>query len=281
MEKYFLRVTVLAGFFFMLILSFPAVAVSQLYFPPADTKAEKSSPKRSLNINFLTIDEILKAQKKLGSDIYVQISNTSQGQPSEVQAVVLGNTMYVTWIGNGTTVFLAKVQGKGAVLNSPVVLSPKAISLNNTVNASNLQISVEHNLVAITWLAVKADTGLSTVDGSLSRDGVNFHSFQISTNVYNASAPFQPNAHFVIYIVHDDPNDDKNPCGPPGPPRPPLDRYALLDNNTSTTTVTIPDLLDSSSSNNATTTSNSGQQISEAISLPGRPPDIVCLYRWA
>lgn len=273
MGKYLLRLAILAAFFFILVLSLPNAAVSQLYFPPNDgTKVEKPLSKRSFNIDFLTIDEVIEAQKRLDSDIYVQISNASQGQPSEMQAVVMRNTMYVTWIGNGTTVFLAKVQGKGAVLDSPIVLPPKAISLNNTLNASNLQITTERNLVAITWLAVKADTGLSTVDGSLSRDGMNFYSFQISTNDYNASAPFQPNSHFVIYKVQDDPNDDKDPCEAPRPHLPNTDTTSL--NNTNTTTIPSP------LNRNTATASNSGQ-FPEAIILPGRPPDIVCLYRWA
>jgi hypothetical protein len=170
---------------------------------------------------------VIAAQEELGPNIYLQLSNASQGSPSEVQAAtvtnetvtnetvtnetVRDNNMYVTWIGNETTVYLSVVPTSGPGLEDPgledqIPSSAKPISLNNTMNASNLQISTLPGLISITWDAIDADSGLQNVYGSLSRDGINFNSFQISSGLNNASSPQQPDPRFVLYNETGDPD---------------------------------------------------------------------------
>ena len=203
------------------------IAASQLYFPPPsnNTKLSSSSSIASLvppQVHFPTEEEVIAAQEELGPNIYLQLSNASQGSPSEVQAAtvtnetvtnetVTDNNMYVTWIGNETTVYLSVVPTSGPGLEDPgledqIPSSAKPISLNNTMNASNLQISTLPGLISITWGAIDADSGLQNVYGSLSRDGINFYSFQISSGLNNASSPEQPDPRFVLYNETGDPD---------------------------------------------------------------------------
>ncbi len=200
-------------FLCLLIVNIQPLVASELYFPPGNNTRLSSSSNTSLEspqVHFPTEEELITAQQELGPDIYIRLSNASQGSPSEVQAAtvtnetvtnetVTDNNMYVTWIGNETTVFLSVIPANAPGLEDQIPSSAKPISLNNTVNASNLQISTLPGLISITWDAIDADTGLQNIYGSISRDGMNFYSFQISSGLNNASNPWQPDPHFVLY----------------------------------------------------------------------------------
>src|SRR5215217_543280 len=215
MDKSFPQLSVATILLCLLIMNVQPIAASQLYFSPPsnNTKLSSSSSNTSLeppHVYFPTKEEVITAQQELGPDIYLQLSNASQGPPSQVQAATVTNAtvtnatvtesnMYVTWIGNGTTVFLSMIPGNVSGLEDQVPFPAEPISLNNTMNASNLQISTLPGLTSITWDAIDADTGLENIHGSLSRDGMNFYSFQISSGLNNASNPRQPDPHFVLY----------------------------------------------------------------------------------
>lgn len=214
MDKSFPQLLFATIFLCLLIVNTP-IAASQLYFTPPGDNAGLTSPSSDASlepplVHFPTEEEVITAQQGLGPDLYIRLSNASQGSPSEVQAAtvtddtatnetVTENNMYVTWIGNDTTVFLSVIPANGTGLEDQTSSSAKPISLNNTVNASNLQISTLPGLISITWDAIDADTGLKNVYGSLSRDGMNFYSFQISSGLNNASNPWQPDPRFVLY----------------------------------------------------------------------------------
>jgi hypothetical protein len=270
MDKSFPLLSVAPTIFLcLLIMNVQPIAASQLYFPTPsnNTKLSSSSSNASLeppHVYFPTKEEVITAQQDLGPDIYLQLSNASQGPPSQVQAATVTNAtvtnatvtnatvtnatvtesnMYVTWIGNGTTVFLSMIPGNVSGLEDQVPFPAEPISLNNTMNASNLQISTLPGLTSITWDAIDADTGLQNIYGSLSRDGMNFYSFQISSGLNNASSPRQPDPHFVLYNETGDPD---SVCSGPQ-----LD----ADANTSTNS-----------------TSTAGTE--------GRSEEFVCRYRW-
>jgi hypothetical protein len=226
----------------LLIVNIQPIAASELYFtPPGNTTALSSSSNASLEspqVHFPAEEEVITAQQDLGPDIYLRLSNASQGSPSEVQAATptnetstseppMDNNMYVTWIGNETTVYLSVIPTKGADLEAQSSSSAKPISLNNTMNASNLQISTLPGLTSITWDAIDADTGLRNVYGSISRDGMNFYSFQISSGLNNASNPWQPDPHFVLY---NETGDAESVCEGPQ-----LDAEAETSTNATTT----------------------------------------------
>ena len=268
-------------FLCLLLMNVQPIAASQLYFsPPANNSTlSSSSSNTSLNppqVYFPTKDEIVAAQKQLGPDIFLRLSNASQGVPSQVQGVVGTNvtgtnvtgtnsTMYATWIGNGTTVFLSIIQGKGPGLEDQIAFPAKPISLNNTMNASNLQITAIPGLTSITWDAIDADTGLRNVYGSLSRDGLNFYSFQISSGLNNAFDPWQPNPHFILYIEIGDPDSVCSGPQPDGDAETSINSTATAGNFTSQTV-------------NATT-NNLGSS-NEALTQ-GSFDGYVCFYRWA
>jgi hypothetical protein len=171
--------------------------------------------------------------------------------------------MYVTWIGNGTTVFLSKIEGKEPGLE--YIASPaKAISLNNTMNASHLQITAVPGLTSITWDAIDVHTGLRNVYGSLSHDGMTFYSFQISSGFNNAFNPWQPNPHFILYIERGDPGDVCKGPQPDGKTQ--ASANAITSGNMPSQTVNATD--------------NDLSSINTAI-LDGFPPGSICLYRWA
>ena len=279
MEKFHAHLLVATVFLCLLLMNVHPIAASRLYFPPAgnNSKLSSSSPNGSLEppqVYFPTKGEIIAAQKQLGPDIYQRISNASQGSPSELQGVTVTNattananitnsTMYVTWIGNGTTVFLSKIEGKEPGLE--YIASPaKAISLNNTMNASHLQITAVPGLTSITWDAIDVHTGLRNVYGSLSHDGMTFYSFQISSGFNNAFNPWQPNPHFILYIEIGDP---ATVC-----------RGPQLDANTeASTNATIGGNVNSQTIN--ATTNNVGS-INETL-FRGPFHGYSCLYWWA
>jgi hypothetical protein len=280
MDKSFEYLLVATIFSFLLLMNVQPMAASQLYFPPPGNNGTLSSSSSNASletpqVSFPTKEEIIAAQNQLGPNIYLRISNASQGSPSHVQGVTVTNTtatnttatnstMYVTWIGNETTVFLSIIQGKGPSLEDQIVFPAKPISLNSTMNASNLQITAIPGLTSITWDAIDADTGLRNIYGSLSRDGMNFYSFQISSGFNNAFDPWQPDPHFILYIEIGDPDDV---CRGPQPDA------------------------DAETSTNATTAGNATSQTVNATTnnlgsingtLPQGPFDgSVCLYRWA
>ena len=278
MDKCLAHLLVATIFLCLLVMNAQYVTASQLYFPPPANNSRLSSPNASLEppqVYFPTKEEVIMAQEQLGPDVYLRISNASQGSPSQVQGVTVtnatgtnatgtDNTMYVTWIGNETTVFLSIIQGKGPSLENQTAFPAKPISLNNTMNASNLQVTAIPGLTSITWDAIDADTGLRNVYGSLSRDGMNFYSFQISSGLNNAFNPWQPNPHFIIYTEIGDPN---SVCIGPQP-----DAGA-------------------EASTNATTAGNVTSQTVNATTIilgptngtsPQGPADgYVCLYGWA
>ena len=222
MDKSFPQLLFATMFLCLLIVNVQPIAASELYFPPPgnNTRLPSSSSNGSLvppQVYFPTEEEVIAAQEELGPNIYLQLSNASQGSPSEVQAAtvtnetvtnetVTDNNMYVTWIGNETTVYLSVVPTSGPGLEDQIPSSAKPISLNNTMNASNLQISTLPGLISITWDAIDADSGMQNVYGSLSRDGINFYSFQISSGLNNASSPQQPDPRFVLYNETGDPD---------------------------------------------------------------------------
>jgi hypothetical protein len=263
----------------LVLMNLQPIAASQLYFPPPANNSRLSSssfnaPLEAPQVYFPTKDEIIAAQKQLGPDIYLRLSNASQGSPSEVQGVTVTNgtvtnetaadsTMYVTWIGNETTVYLSIIQGKGPALENQTAFPAKPISLNNTMNASNMQITAIPGLTSITWDAIDRDTGLRNVYGSLSRDGMNFYSFQISSGFNDAINPWQPNPHFILYIEI---GDLDSVCRGP-------QLYANTETSTNSTVAN-----DTSQKVNATT-NNLG---SINGTLPQGPfGGYVCLYRWA
>jgi hypothetical protein len=279
MYRSFVNLSVATIFLCLLVMNVQPIAASQLYFPPPGNSTGPSSPSNASleppQVYFPTNEEVIAAQAQLGPDIYHTISNASQGSPSHVQGVVVTNatgtnatmtnsTMYVTWIGNGTTVFLSIIQGTGPSLEDQIVFPGKPISLNNTMNASNLQITAVPGLTSITWDAIDADTGLRNIYGSLSRDGMNFYSFQISSGFNNAFNPWQPDPHFILYIEIGDPN---SVCRGP---------QFEGDAETSTDATSVGNV--TSQTVNATT-DNIG---SINATLPqGHFPGSVCLYRWA
>ena len=217
MQKSYPQLLIATIFLSLLIANLQAISASELYFPPSGSSAglsASSSPNASLDapqVHFPTEEDVITAQQALGPDLYIRLSNASQGSPSELQAATVTNetvvtnelktdtNMYVTWIGNGTTVYLSVIPPNGTSSGDQIPSSAKPISLNNTVNASNLQISILPGLYSITWDAIDSNTGLRNVYGSISRDGLNFYSFQISSGLGNASNPWQPDPHFVLY----------------------------------------------------------------------------------
>jgi hypothetical protein len=280
MDKSFPHLLVATIFLCLLVMSVQPIAASQLYFPPPGNSSRLSSSSSNASLEppqvyFPTDEEVIAAQAQLGPNIYLRISNASQGSPSQVQGVTVTNatgtnatmansTMYVTWIGNGTTVFLSIIQGKGPSLEDQIVFPAKPVSLNNTMNASNLQITAVPGLTSITWDAINEDTGLRNIYGSLSRDGINFYSFQISSGFNNAFNPWQPDPHFILYIEIGDPNS--------------VCRGPQFDGDAETST-------NATSAGNVTsqtvngTTNNLGS-INATLSQ-GHFPGSVCLYRWA
>jgi hypothetical protein len=280
MDKSFPHLLVATIFLCLIVMNVQPIAASQLYFSPPGNNSTLSSSS-SLDppqVYFPTEEEVIAAQAQLGPDIYLRISNASQGSPSQVQGVTVTNatvtnatvtnatvtdsTMYVTWIGNGT-IFLSIIQGKGPGLEDQIAFPAKPISLNNTMNASNLQITAIPGLTSITWDAIDADTGLRNVYGSLSRDGMNFYSFQISSGLNNAFNPWQPNPHLILYIEIGDPDS--------------VCRGPLRDADATSTNATSAGNVISQTVN--ATTNNLG---SINGNLPEGPFDgYVCLYRWA
>jgi hypothetical protein len=248
MDKSFPQLLFATIFLFLLMVNTP-IAASQLYFPPPGYDAGLSAPSSDASleppqVHFPTEEEVIAAQQGLGPNLYIRLSNASQGSPSEVQAATVtdetatnetetDNNMYVTWIGNDTTVFLSVIPANGTGLEDQTSSSAKPISLNNTVNASNLQISTLPGLISITWDAIDADTGLQNVYGSLSRDGMNFYSFQISSGLNNASNPWQPDPHFVLY---NETGDADSVCSGPQ-----LDAGAETSTNSTTDDTEAPD----------------------------------------
>jgi hypothetical protein len=280
MGKSFAPLLAATIFLCLFVMNVQPIAATQLYFPPPayNSTLSSSSSNASLGapqVYFPTKEEIISAQKQLGPDIYLRLSNASQGPPSLVQgatatnatatnATATNSTVYAAWIGNGTTVFLSIIQGKGQGLENQTAFPVKTISLNNTMNASNLQITAIPGLTSITWDAIDADTGLQNVYGSLSRDGMNFYSFQISSGLNNAFDPWQPNPHFILYIETGDPD---SVCKGPQPDG---------DAETSINSTTISNA--TSQTVNATT-NNLG---SNNETLPqGSFDGYVCFYRWA
>jgi hypothetical protein len=263
----------------ILIININTIAASQLYFPSSannGTASSSSTPSTiSPQVSFPSKEEIVTAQRQLGPNIYVRLSNATEGPPSQLQGVTVANatitnntmtnnTMFVTWIGNGTTVYLSIIQGKGSSLEDHVVGLAKQISLNNTVNASNLQITAIPGLTSITWDAIDVDTGLRNVYGSLSRDGKYFYSFQISSGLNDAFNPWQPNPHFVLYIEIGDPN---SVCKGPQP------------NADTSSNATATNSIDVISQSGGGTTNNLGSL--NATAGQGSFPGVACLYRWA
>ena len=265
MDKSIAHVLIATIFLCLLVLNVNAIAATSLYFTPSENDSKLSmspSASESSQVHFPTKDEIIAAQKQLGPEAYFRISNASEGPPSQVQGVTVTNTtaingtaadnsMFVTWIGNETTVYLYIIHGEGPSIQNNTVFPAKTISLNNTMNASNLQITALPGLTSITWDAIDAETGMRNVYGSLSRDGKNFYSFQISSGLNNAYNPRQPNPHFVLYTEE---GNETSVCKGP-----------ILNNGSEVSNLGI----------NGNVTSQA------ANSSPGLSAHYECLYRWA
>jgi hypothetical protein len=200
--------------------------------------ATTAAPSSSLNnassmqstVNFPTREEVAAYNMELGSEIN-KISNSSQGNATEVKAASKGNETFVVWLGKIDElnhVFFSVTRDRGANYTQPVELSP-----SDGGNASNLQLAVYDSIVDVVWQSTNLTSGRSNIIGSASMDnGLTFKTYQLNAEGTNAIDPVLPGNFIVVWRQGED-------CPPPPPPPP--DGVENLSTTTAITNSTATD----------------------------------------
>lgn len=160
---------------------------------------------------FPTPEQVKAYNMELGSNI-TAISNSSQGDASDVKAVSKGNETFVVWLGkiDGINhVFFSVTRDKGAHYTPPLELSPPSIGNASSGNASNLQLAVYDSIVDVAWQSTDLTSGNSSIIGSASmNNSLQFKTYKISPEGTNATDPVLA-GNFIILWTQQDP-----PCPP-------------------------------------------------------------------
>jgi hypothetical protein len=127
----------------ILLLTLPQLAFSQHVPPdcPIDRPVGPKCPDPRPHVSYPTIEEILDYLNRTGiKKEFGAISNATHGEPSNVQAAMVGNTTWIAWQGKIegiNRVFLTVSFDAGTTFTEPVLLSHP-----NGGNASNLQLGL-------------------------------------------------------------------------------------------------------------------------------------------
>jgi hypothetical protein len=177
----------------------------------APTSSLNNASNMQPTVNFPTREQVAAYNMELGSEIN-NMSNSSQGNASDVKAASKGNETFVVWlakIDDINHVFFSVTRDRGANYTQPVELSPP-----NGGNASNLQLTVYDSIVDVVWQSTNLTSGRSNIIGSASMDnGLTFKTYQINAEGTNAIDPVLPGNFIVIWRQGEE-------CPPPPPPSP-------------------------------------------------------------
>jgi hypothetical protein len=173
---------VLSTLLLLVTLSSPTQAGISISYP-----SNSSSSTNNTTVKFLQGQEYEQIKKEIGS-FTTPLSNSTQGNASNIKAASDGRTMYISWLGKVDTInhlFLSISSNGGLNFSEPIELSPP-----NTGNISNVQIFADRRAVALAWQATNTTTGINSIFFSRSYDyGGNFTTIRLTDENVNARGP--------------------------------------------------------------------------------------------
>jgi hypothetical protein len=170
--------------FLLLTLSGLTQAALSISYPSNMTSSATTA---NTTVKFLQGKEYEQIKKEIGSFTTV-LSNSTQGNASDIKAASDGRTMYLSWLGKIDTInhlFLSISSNGGLNFSEPIELSPP-----NTGNVSNVQIFADRRAVALAWQATNSTTDINSIFFSRSYDyGANFTTIRLTDDNVNAKGP--------------------------------------------------------------------------------------------
>jgi hypothetical protein len=173
----------------ILTLSGLAQAALSISYP---SNSISSSTTANTTVKFLQGKEYEQIKKEI-------LSNSTEGNASDIKAASDGRTMYISWLGKIDTInhlFLSISSNGGLNFSEPVELSPP-----KTGDVSNVQIFADRRVVALAWQATNTTTGINSIFFSRSYDyGGNFTTIRLTDDNVNARGPVLLDEFVIAWI---------------------------------------------------------------------------------